>query len=83
MGGTDAKITKWGHQHKNMESDAGYGFLARVLSMVATVQRGALTPIEQGMDATKLPEKRLVWVGRASKVSDVPSIALRFYDLIF
>ena len=35
------------------------------------------------MDAAKSPEKRLAWVGSASEVSDVPSIALRFYDLVF
>ena len=47
------------------------------------MQRGALAPIEQGMDAAKSPEKCLAWVGRASEVSDAPSIALRFYNLVF
>ena len=45
------------------------------------MQRGALAPIKQGMDALKLPEKHLVWVGRVSEVSDVPSMASRFYNL--
>ena len=73
-------------QCKNMESDAGYGFLARVPidgsnEQASAVQRGALVPIRQGTDASKLPEKSLAWVGRASKVSDTSSIGfevLRF-----
>ena len=75
-------------QCKNMESDAGYWFLASVpidgsdeQAAPAPAQRGAWAPVEQGMDASKSPEKRLVWVGRASEVSDAPSIGfeiLRF-----
>ena len=68
-----------------MESDAGYGFFARVLSMMVAreAQRGALALIEQGMDAAKSPEKLLAWAGRASEVSNATSIASRFYDLVF
>ena len=47
------------------------------------MQRGALAPIEQGMDAAKSPKKHLAWVGRASAVSDAPSIAARYYHLVF
>ena len=76
------------YQRKNMETDVGYGFLARVPidgsdDQASAAQRGALAPIEQGMDAAKSPEKRLAWVGRASEVSDAPSIASSFYDLVF
>ena len=73
-------------QCKNMESDAGYGFLAMVPidgsdEQASAAQGGALAPIEQGMDALKSPEKRLALVGRASEVSDALSIGfevLRF-----
>ena len=80
-------------QRKNMESDAGYGFLARVPvdgsdEQELAVQRGALASraggwIEQGMDVTKLPKKRFAWVGRASEVSDATNIASRFCNLVF
>ena len=71
---------------KNMKSDADYKFFARVPingsdKQASAVQRGALTLIKQGMDASKSPEKCLAWVERASEVSDVPSIGfevLRF-----
>ena len=75
-------------QPKHMESDAGYGFFARVPidgsdEQALAAQSGALALIMQGMDATKLPKKHFAWVGRVSKVSDVTSIASRFYDLVF
>ena len=66
-----------------MESVAGYGFLARVPidgsdEQASAAQRGALAPIEQGMDASKSPAKCLAWVGRASNVSSIGFEVLRF-----
>ena len=53
-------------QCKNMESDAGYVFLARVPidgsdEQASATQRGALAPIEQRMDASSPP--RSAWHG--------------------